>query len=151
MRDKLQNRAFENVAAALMPGEQPGTATRAMVGKFSSGRYSTLIKQGLVLDGIGSVGAAIASANAKQFVVVTDRRLIFLPQTILGGPGTKVLGSVPRELVSVAEVKMALVSLVRLAFGDQGDGVALTFPRQDRRNAEALAAALSGVQVLQHD
>ena len=100
-----------------------------------------------MLDGMGSIGAAIAAANAKQFVVVTDRRLIFLPQTFMGGPGKKIIGEVSREQISVAEVKMATVSLVRIAFGDQGDGVALTFPRQDKKNAEALAAALGGAPV----
>ena len=147
MQEKLQTRAFEIVAPALQPGEQPVTATRAMVGKFSSGRLGTVVKQGLVLDGVGSIGAAIAAANAKQFVVVTDRRLIFLPQTFMGGPGKKIIGEVSREQISVAEVKMATVSLVRIAFGDQGDGVALTFPRQDKKNAEALAAALGGAPV----
>ena len=147
MQEKLQTRAFEIVAPALQPGEQPVTATRAMVGKFSSGRLGTVVKQGLVLDGMGSIGAAIAAANAKQFVVVTDRRLIFLPQTFMGGPGKKIIGEVSREQISVAEVKMATVSLVRIAFGDQGDGVALTFPRQDKKNAAALAAALGGAPV----
>jgi hypothetical protein len=147
MQEKLQTRAFEIVAPALQPGEEPVMATRAMVGKFSSGRLGTVVKQGLVLDGIGSVGAAIAAANSKQFVVVTNRRLIFLPQTFLGGPGKKIIGEVPREQATLAEVKKGIVTLIRIAFGDQGDGVALTFPRQDKKNAEALAAALGGAPV----
>ena len=112
-----------------------------MVGKFGSGRLGAVVKQGLILDGAGLLGAAISSTK-KQFVVVTDRRLIFLSQTLLGGPGKKVIGEVPREQVSLAEVKMGTVSLVRIAFGTAGDGVALTFPRVDKKNAEALAAAL---------
>jgi hypothetical protein len=87
------------------------------------------------------LGAALASTR-KQFVVLTDRRLIFLPQTFLGGPGKKVLGEVPRDQVSLAEAKMGIVSLLRVAFGTAGDGVALTFPRVDKKNAEALAEAL---------
>jgi hypothetical protein len=43
--------------------------------------------------------------------------------------------------VQLAEVKMGVVSLLRLAFA-AGEGVSLTFPRVDRKNAEALAAAL---------
>jgi hypothetical protein len=34
------------------------------------------------------------------------------------------------------------VSLLRLAFATPGDGVALTFPRQDKKNAESLAMAM---------
>jgi hypothetical protein len=72
------------------------------------------------------------ASTREQFVVLTDRRLIFLSQTLLGGPGKRVLGEVPREQVSLVEAKTGLVSLLRLAFGTPGDGVALTFPRVDR-------------------
>jgi hypothetical protein len=87
------------------------------------------------------------SSNRKQFVVVTNQRVIFLSQTLFGGAGKKVLGSVPRSEVSVAEVKMGVMSLVRVAFGAAGDGVALTFPRVDKKNAEALASALQQAPV----
>ena len=39
-----------------------------------------------------------------------------------------------------------IVSLLRLAFAG-GDGMSLTFPRQDKRNAESLAAALGHLAV----
>ncbi|SCL70477.1 hypothetical protein [Micromonospora chersina] len=142
MQQKLQTRAFEQVTPILQPGEQPVVATRAMVGKFSAGRLGTVVSQAIRLEGGGALlGAALASTR-KQFVVLTNRRLIFLPQTFLGGPGKKVLGEVAREHVSLAEAKMGVVSLLRLAFGTAGDGVALTFPRVDKKNAEALAEAL---------
>lgn len=146
MQQKLQTRAFEQVAPILQAGEQPVVATRAMVGKFGSGRFGAIVKQGLIMEGAGLLGAALAS-NRKQFVVVTNRRLIFLTQTFMGGPGKKVLGEVPRTEASVAEVKMGTVSLVRVAFGAAGDGVALTFPRVDKKNAEALAGALQQAPV----
>ena len=141
MQQRLESRAFELVTPTLQPGEQPVAATRAMVGSFSSGRLGATVRQAAVMSGSGAVGAALGS-NRKQFVVVTNRRLIFLSQTFMGGPGKKVLGEVPREQVSLAEVKMGIVSLVRLAFGTDGDGVALTFPRVDKKNAESLAEAL---------
>lgn len=141
MQQKLQTRAFEQVTPILQPGEQPVAATRAAVGRFSSGRLGAVVSQALILEGGGALGAALASTG-KQFVVLTNRRLIFLPQTFLGGPGKKVLGEVPREQVSLAEAKIGVVSLLRLAFGTSGDGVALTFPRVDKKNAESLAAAL---------
>ena len=141
MQQKLQTRAFEQVAPILQAGEQPVVATRAVVGKFSSGRLGTVVGQALIMEGAGALGAALASTS-KQFVVLTDRRLIFLSQTFLGGPGKKVLGEVPLERVSLAETKMGVVSLLRIGFGTPGDGVALTFPRVDKKNAESLAAAL---------
>ena len=147
MQEKLQTRAFEQVAPMLQPGERPVAATRAVVGKFNSGRIAAAAKQSLTQGG-GLVGAALGGSTGKQFLVVTDRRLIFLSQTFMGGPGKKVIGEVPREQVSLAEVKMGIVSLVRIAFGTEGDGVALTFPRVDKRNAEALAAALGQVSAV---
>lgn len=144
MQQKLETRAFEYVAPILQPGEQPIAATRAIVGKFSSGRFGAVASQALMQQGGGALGAALASTS-KQFVVLTNLRLIFLSQTFMGGPGKKVLGEVPREQVFLAETKMGVVSLLRIAFGTPGDGVALTFPRQDKKNAEALASALQQV------
>jgi hypothetical protein len=141
VQQKLQTRAFDQVAPILQAGERPLAATRALVGKFSSSRFGAVAGQALLTEGVGVLGAALAGTS-KQFVVLTNRRLIFLTQTFMGGPGKKVLGEVPRELVSLDEVKMGMVSLLRIAFGQMGDGVALTFPRQDKKNAEALAAAL---------
>ena len=145
MQQKLETRAFEQVKPILQPGEQPVAAARAVVGKFSSGRLGAIATQTLIQQG-GAVGAALAASNNKQFVVLTDRRLIFLSQTFMGGPGKKVLGEVAREHVSLAEAKMGVVSLLRIAFGAAGDGVALTFPRIDKKNAESLAAALRQTQ-----
>lgn len=146
MQRKLQTRAFERVAPTLQPGEQPLVAARAMVGAFSASRLGTVATQGVVLAGAGSVAANVLAATRKQFVVVTDRRVIFLPQTFLGGPGKTILGELPRAEVSLAEAKMGLVSLLRLAFA-QGGGVSLTFPRVDKKNAEELAQALQQTPV----
>ena len=142
MNEKLQTRAFERVTPMLHPGEAPIVATRAQVGSFSSGRLGATVRSGLALQG-GALGAGLM-AKRQQFVVVTNYRLIFLTQTFMGGPGGKVLGEVPRQHAALAEVKMGLVSLVRIAFGNAGDGVALTFPRVDKKNAEVLARALGG-------
>ncbi|MFG2051467.1 hypothetical protein ACGFIW_29045 [Micromonospora sp. NPDC048935] len=118
-------------------GERPITATRAMVGRFSAGRLGTVVSQGLIQAAAGATGAALARTK-KQFLVLTDQRLIFLPQTFFGGPGTGVLGEVPREHVTLAEAKIGIVSLLRVAFGGAGDGVTLTFPRVDKKSAAAL-------------
>jgi hypothetical protein len=141
VQQKLETRAFEQVTPILQSGEQPVVAARAIVGKFSSGRLGAVASQSLTHQGGGALGATLPSTK-KQFVVLTNRRLIFLSQTFMGGPGKKVLGEVPREQVSLAEAKMGVVSLLRIAFGTPGDGVALTFPRVDKKNAEALASAL---------
>jgi hypothetical protein len=147
MNQKLQTRAFERVAHILAPGEVAVLASRAMVGKFTSGRFGAVAKEGLLNAGVGSVATRRLLQAKKQFIIVTNRRLIFIPQGFLGRPGKEILSDVPREIVSVAEVKTGIVSLVRIAFGTQGEGLALTFPRVDKKNAEALAQTLQQAPV----
>nr|WP_221373994.1 hypothetical protein [Actinoplanes polyasparticus] len=143
MREKFQTKAFELVAPLLQPDERPITATRALAGSFTAGRAGTTVAMGLRNQAGGAlVGALLTSATSKQFVVVTTERVIFLPQTFMGGPGAGVLGQIPRDQVTLAEAKLGVVSLIRIAFGDGGDGISLTFPRIDKKNAQALADAL---------
>jgi hypothetical protein len=142
MQEKLQTRAFGIVAASLQDGEQPLAAARAMVGKFGASRIGTLARQSAVVVAVGAAGAAVTATGGKQFVVVTDRRVIFLNQTFMGGPGQKVIGQLARHQVSLAEAKFGTISVLRLAFAD-GEGVSLTFPRIDKKNAEQLVAALT--------
>lgn len=142
MQKKLEDRAFEQVAPILHHGEQPLVATRALVGKFTGSRLGAIASQTLVMEGGGALLGSVLTRHRKQFVVLTSYRLIFMTQTFMGGPGKTFLGEVPRPQVGLAEVKMGIVSLVRVAFGNRGDGVALTFPRSDKKNAEALATAL---------
>ena len=142
MQEKLQARAFQQVADMLYPGEQPLVGARALVGRFNSSRFGAVVKQAVLTEAGGALGAAIASGSSKQFFVLTTHRMIFMSQTFLGGPGKRMIGEVPRTALGLAEVKIGTVSLVRLAFGPNGDGVALTFPRVDKKNAEQLAAAL---------
>ncbi|MCU7726507.1 hypothetical protein ODJ79_22480 [Actinoplanes sp. KI2] len=142
MQEKLQTRAFGIVAASLPEGERPLVAARALVGKFGASRIGTLARNSAVAVTAGAAGVAVASAGGKQFVVVTDRRVIFLNQTFMGGPGRTVIGALARDQVSLAEAKFGTISVLRLAF-DGGEGVSLTFPRIDKKNAEQLAAALT--------
>jgi hypothetical protein len=142
VQEKLQTRAFEQVAGMLQPGEQPLVGARALVGKFDSSRFGAVVKQAVLVEAGGALGAAIASGSSKQFFVLTTHRMIFMSQTFMGGPGKRIIGEVPRAAIGVAEIKMGTVSLVRLAFGPNGDGVALTFPRIDKKNAQQLADAL---------
>lgn len=86
MQLKLQTRAFERVAPILEPGEQPLVATRAVVGAFSASRLGTVAAHGIVLGGGGTVAAAMIATSGKQFVVLTDQRIIFLSQTFMAAP-----------------------------------------------------------------
>ncbi|WP_433303765.1 hypothetical protein ACQP2F_12960 [Actinoplanes sp. CA-030573] len=143
MSRKFQEKAFAVAAAHLSPGEAPRVAARAMAGALDAGRLGTAVTRGVVPGVSGAVADVVLATTGKQVVVVTDRRVLFLSQTFWGGAGDRLLGSVRRELVSLAEAKFGAVSVLRLAFGP-GGGVSLTFPRIDRSSAEALAAELRG-------
>jgi hypothetical protein len=142
MQLKLQTRTLQRVELA--PGEEPIVAARAIVSKFSSSRMGAVLSR-TVTRQAGGLGAALTSTRSR-YLVLTNRRLVFLAQTFMGGPGRKVIGEVPRDQISLAEAKMGVASLLRIAFGNQGDGVALTFPRVDKKNAEAFAEGLGGAQ-----
>jgi len=108
------------------------------------------VSQALIVEGAGALGAALVTTR-KQFVVVTDRRLIFLAQTFMGGPGKKVLGEVPRDRVSLAEEKMGIVSLLRISFGAPGDGVALTVEVNEGNPTKISAIDVEGLDELPPD
>jgi len=69
------------------------------------------------------------------------RRITDRPEALAAGPGKQILGELPRAQVSLAEADLGFMSVLRLALAD-GDGLSLTFPKQDKNAAEALAAAL---------
>jgi hypothetical protein len=137
----LRDKAFAAVAGHLRPGEQPRAAARAVVGELDASRLGTAVTRGVVPGLSGAVADVVLNTTGKQVVVVTDRSLLFLTQTFWGGPGDRLLGSIPRTQVSLAGSRFGAVSILRLAFAP-GGGVSLTFPRIDRASAEALAAEL---------
>jgi len=141
VREALQTRAFERVAPALAAGERPVVATRVLVGRFGASRIGTVASRALVAEGAGALGALLANSG-KRFAVLTDRRLILLAQTFMGGPGARVVAEIPVDQVTLVEAKLGIVSVLRLAIGSPDDGVSFTFPRVDKKNAEALAQAL---------
>jgi hypothetical protein len=136
----MQQKVPATIAAHLAEGEQMITGTRALAGAFDASRLGTIAVASLKNQGL--VGHAL-SRSKKQFVVVTDRRVLFLNQTFLnGGPGKNLLAELPRAEVTLAEAKLGTVSILRLAFGADGDGISLTFPLVDKKKATALAEAL---------
>jgi hypothetical protein len=114
-----------------------------MVGKFSSGRLAALAAGTFAASG-GALGAAFAT-NRPQFVVLTNRRLVFLAQTMMGGPAKKVVGEVPVGQFTLAEFQPGGMPVVRIAFVAAGDGVALTFGALYKSEAHGLVTALQSL------
>jgi hypothetical protein len=138
---RLQAKAFAAVATYLSAAEQPRVAARAMVGLLHASRFGTAVSRGLVPGVSDAVTDAALNSIGRQVVVVTDLRVLFLPQNFWGGPSAELLTIVPRELLTLAGSKFGFVSILRLVFAS-GGGVSLTFPRIDKRSAMSLAAEL---------
>ncbi|SFE90503.1 hypothetical protein SAMN05421541_104356 [Actinoplanes philippinensis] len=136
----FRSRVAAAVAGHLLPGEQFRVGARAVVGNLTASRLGTALSRGII-PGVADAATDWAlKTTGKQVVAVTDRRMLFFSQTFWGGPGDELLMIVPRELVSLAEAKFGVVSVVRVAFAV--GGVSLTFPLVDRGSAKALAAEL---------
>jgi hypothetical protein len=89
------------------------------------------------------LGSSIATTlNVAQYVILTNRRLVFLKQTFLGGPSNMVHGEVPVAQLSLAG---STSNVVRIAFGADGDGVELRFGLIFEREARELVAALESM------
>jgi hypothetical protein len=150
VKESLQNRAFERIAASSEPGETPIMATRAVVGSLKSGRLGALASGsgGLIGGAIAGALQGALSVSGPHYVVLTNRRLVFVTQTaFLGRPGKKIAGSVPVGQFSLNEYKPGGMPVVRIAFGQEGQGVSLTFGAIFKKEARALVDALGGAPV----
>jgi hypothetical protein len=79
----------------------------------------------------------------KTYLALTSQRLMFFNgETVSGRPG-KLLFSLPREAVSVADVDKGVINVkVELAIEGQDKGLRLTFPTVARKDGEQVAAVL---------
>ena len=81
----------------------------------------------------------------RKFVVLTDRRLLLLPETdVLARPKSEVLFEAPLDGVRVAgDGKENLYSWFELEWAD-ATRLKLNFPRAERKRAEGLLERLRG-------
>ena len=141
MNSKRASQVLAVAAPHLKAGELVELATFAKVGSVSVKRKVTTTAAVAALTG----GLVIVSVSARgMYIAMTGRRLLFFDgHTASGRPGQKVLMSIPRELIQVAETKNGLVTLkAELAVDGQEKGLRLTFPRPCREDGGQLISAL---------
>jgi hypothetical protein len=80
--------------------------------------------------------------NKAYYVLLTGERLLLLePHWLTSRPTAKVVGDIPRPLLSVADVKRAVMTSVTLSIGGEGKGLLLRYPALDKEGAESLLKA----------
>ena len=140
MRQKLHDMLVQTAAPQLNPGETPSATGRARVGQVSVARNVALAAASTVLSG-GTMG--MYAVNKAYYVLLTNERLLLLePHWITSRPTAKVVGDIPRQLVSVSDVKRGAMTSVTLSIGSEGKGLLLRYPALDKEGAESLLKAL---------
>ncbi|MGR6319621.1 hypothetical protein Q2K19_27800 [Micromonospora soli] len=140
MRQKLHDALIRTATPLLNPGETPAATGRARLGQVSLARNAALAAASTVLSGV--------NLNNAYYVLLTNQRLLLLePHWLTSRPTAKVVGNIPRPLLSVADVKRAVMTSVTLSIGGEGKKLLLKYPSLDKEGAESLLKALeaSGV------
>ena len=146
MKEDLRTAVRDAVAPALEIGEQIEIEAFGGVGQVSVKRMvaTTVVVSALTL------GTVMAVAKPRSlFMVLTDRRLIFLePSAMAGKPTSTIVFVLPREALSTVAAKRQRVLGIRPTLGlDLGiagseKGLRLQFD-WDRTDGDRLAAALA--------
>ncbi|MGD0069186.1 MAG: hypothetical protein ABSB76_37910 [Streptosporangiaceae bacterium] len=140
MNNKRGQMVADLAAPHLRPDEQIVMTVYANVGSVSVKR---VIATAAVVT-VATAGMFTAFARPrKTYLALTSQRLMFFNgETVSGRPG-KLLFSLPREAVSVADVDKGVINVkVELAIEGQDKGLRLTFPTVARKDGEQVAAVL---------
>ena len=139
MRQKLHDALITTARPLLHPGETPVATGRARVGQVSVARNVALAAASMVLSG-GAMG--MYAVNKGYYVLLTNERLLLLESHWLTSrPTSKVVGDIPRHLLSIVDVTRAVMTSVTLAIGGEGQGLLLKYPTFDKEGAESLLKA----------
>jgi len=139
MRQRLHEKVRATVAPLLATGESIEATGRARLGRLSLGANVSLGAATAILSG-GDSAKSLHGTDA--FIVLTDRRLLVLEAHWLTfGPTRNVVESLPRPL-GVGSVQRGFMTSFVLLSAENPGGLRLSFPRTERRDAEAMLARL---------
>ncbi|MGI5242835.1 hypothetical protein [Dactylosporangium sp. CA-139066] len=140
MRQKLHTMAVTTSAPLMGPGEVVQATGRAQIGKLEIGRKVAMMAATAILSG----GTMMASTQKKAFfIVLTNQRLLVLePHWLTSRPTAKIVGEIPRHLLTIVEYKRGVTASVSLAIGGDGQGLRLTYLALDKEGADNLTRAM---------
>jgi hypothetical protein len=140
MRDKQATRVEEVMAGYLGDGERVELAVQAMITRAPAEQS----KVAGVAREINKRINARAGARSEGFAVLTSDRFLCLGKNTAMRPTAEVTVSLARVDIGAVDYKRGLLSTLTIWPSDGGDGVALTFGRILRGQADALNAAIAG-------
>ncbi|MET8451707.1 hypothetical protein [Streptomyces sp. NPDC005209] len=143
MNNRRRQQLLQSVAPLLAEGERVELISLAKVGSVSVKRR--VLTTALV--GALTAGTVIATVQPRpMYWALTDRRLLFVDaRTATGRPG-KLLMALPRELMSLAPMRKALLGLgLQTVLTVQGleQGLKLTFPPACKAAGRVLASRIA--------
>ncbi|GGM33174.1 hypothetical protein GCM10011608_17080 [Micromonospora sonchi] len=139
--EKARQRLIDTASPLLQEGERVEVASVAIVGSVSTKNQVVSGVATAVLSGGLFTAFSVA---LKQYVLLTDRRLLFFEMNQLTGrPTQNVLGELPRSVLRASDVHGRLTRVVVLTADGEATNLKLRFPWPARHDAEALAAALA--------
>ncbi|MEE1667682.1 hypothetical protein ACWDR2_09605 [Streptomyces sp. NPDC003631] len=143
MNNRRRQQLLQSVAPLLTEGEQVEITSVAKVGSVSARRR--VLTTALV--GALTAGTVIATVQPRpMYWALTDRRLMFFDASTMSGRPGKLLMSLPRQLMSAAPVKKALLGLglqTVLTVQGQEQGLKLTFPPAYKAAGRDLASRIA--------
>ncbi|MGW2434059.1 hypothetical protein [Streptomyces sp. NPDC001640] len=143
MNNRRRQQLLQSVAPLLAEGEQVEITSVAKVGSVSARRR--VLTTALV--GALTAGTVIATVQPRpMYWALTDRRLMFFDASTMSGRPGKLLMSLPRQLMSAAPVKKALLGLglqTVLTVQGQEQGLKLTFPPAYKAAGRDLASRIA--------
>jgi hypothetical protein len=139
--EKATQRLLETASPFLVEGETPEIASVAMVGPSRAKRNVALLAATLVAS--GGV-AAVFTVPIKQYVLLTNRRLIFFAMNqTTGRPMPKVNAEIPRAGLSADLSRRGwLLTDVELTIPGDPTRLVLRFPLPARPDAYAMVASM---------
>jgi hypothetical protein len=130
-------RAF--VSPYLQPGEQVELATSVTVGTVPVAEKAAMIVATSIMSG-GTI--AMYTRPLKQYMVLTDRRVLFIRGNRFNGRPDKLNSELPRAGLSASEPRGRFTRVVMLSVAGNPKGLKLRFPVPARHDGEQFAAAL---------
>ena len=135
MHTKLHDRLVRAVEPTFEPGER---AEFTGIARVTSARRNAMVR----VAQRKKVAAEEAIARAEAYLVLTDRRMLVVGKGFAARPRTKVLWVIPRSEISPLRFQRGILSSIDLGVSSESGDVRLTFPRNERREADRLALAL---------
>jgi hypothetical protein len=144
MRKGLERQLLDVVSPFLQAGEQPAMSTLATLGENVHSIRE--ITRGAVRESISSMGTFTLRMPRRFFLLLTDRRLLFVASSdTMGKPLPDVVGELPREGLRFVPVPGGIMKSFDVTGPDGVAVIRVNFALPQRGDSTRLAEMVNGV------